>query len=266
MTEAKSVRIGELAVSNAGPLTLIAGPCQLEGLDHALRIAEVLAAACAADRHGPDLQELLRQGQPHLARGGARHGHGGRPEGARRGARAHRLPGPDRRAPARRLRPGGGGRGRAADPRLPQPPDRPPAGRGRDRRRDQRQEGPVPRPLGHGQRRRQDRLHRQRAHPALRARRLLRLQHPGRRHAQPADHGAHRLSGGDGRDPFGAAAGRPGHLLRRPARVRPGHGPRRRRGRRGRGLHRDPPRPGQRPLRRAEHDPARPNARGSSPS
>jgi 2-dehydro-3-deoxyphosphooctonate aldolase (KDO 8-P synthase) len=35
-------------VANDRPLTLIAGPCQLEGLDHALAIAEVLAKACAA--------------------------------------------------------------------------------------------------------------------------------------------------------------------------------------------------------------------------
>ena len=39
-------------------------------------------------------------------------------------------------------------------------------------RGDQREEGPVPRALGHGERRRQDRLDRQRAHPALRARRV----------------------------------------------------------------------------------------------
>ena len=48
MTEARTVAIGPLAVSNAHPLTLIAGPCQLEGLDHALDIAAVLAEACAA--------------------------------------------------------------------------------------------------------------------------------------------------------------------------------------------------------------------------
>ena len=48
MTEARTVRIGEVAVSNRLPLTLIAGPCQLEGLDHALAIAETLAAACTA--------------------------------------------------------------------------------------------------------------------------------------------------------------------------------------------------------------------------
>jgi 2-dehydro-3-deoxyphosphooctonate aldolase (KDO 8-P synthase) len=47
MTEQFTVRIGDLSVSNRAPLTLIAGPCQLEGRDHALRIAEVLARACA---------------------------------------------------------------------------------------------------------------------------------------------------------------------------------------------------------------------------
>lgn len=35
-----------MRVGNDAPLTLIAGPCQLEGRDHALRIAEDLAATC----------------------------------------------------------------------------------------------------------------------------------------------------------------------------------------------------------------------------
>jgi 2-dehydro-3-deoxyphosphooctonate aldolase (KDO 8-P synthase) len=48
MAEARTVGIGALRVGNDRPLTLIAGPCQLEGRDHALRIAEALAAACAA--------------------------------------------------------------------------------------------------------------------------------------------------------------------------------------------------------------------------
>ena len=47
MTDARTVQIGELALSNRLPLVLIAGPCQLEGLDHALGIADALAAACA---------------------------------------------------------------------------------------------------------------------------------------------------------------------------------------------------------------------------
>ena len=142
----------------------------------------------------PHLQELLRQGEPDLARGAARPRHGRRARDPRRGPRPRRLPGPDRRAPPRRLRSGGRGRRRPADPGLPVAPDRPPARRRRHRRRDQHQEGPVPRAVGHAERRRQGRLDRQRAHPALRARRHLRLQHPRRRHARPADHGPHRLS------------------------------------------------------------------------
>ena len=48
MTAPATVEIGSLRLSNALPLAVIAGPCQLEGRDHALRIAETLAAACAA--------------------------------------------------------------------------------------------------------------------------------------------------------------------------------------------------------------------------
>ncbi len=48
MIEPMTVQVGELALANDRPLTLIAGPCQLEGLDHALAIAEALAVACAS--------------------------------------------------------------------------------------------------------------------------------------------------------------------------------------------------------------------------
>ncbi len=44
----KDVTIGGLTVSNDRPLLIIAGPCQLESLDHAQMIAEVMAAACKA--------------------------------------------------------------------------------------------------------------------------------------------------------------------------------------------------------------------------
>ncbi|WP_368344438.1 3-deoxy-8-phosphooctulonate synthase [Pelagovum sp. HNIBRBA483] len=40
-----NVQIGTVSVSNEAPLTLIAGPCQIESRDHALRIAETLAKA-----------------------------------------------------------------------------------------------------------------------------------------------------------------------------------------------------------------------------
>jgi 2-dehydro-3-deoxyphosphooctonate aldolase (KDO 8-P synthase) len=43
----RTVQIGDLRVSNEAPLTLISGPCQVEGLDHSRRIAETLAEACA---------------------------------------------------------------------------------------------------------------------------------------------------------------------------------------------------------------------------
>jgi len=44
----KDVAIGGLTVSNDRPLFVIAGPCQLESLDHAQMIAGVMAEACRA--------------------------------------------------------------------------------------------------------------------------------------------------------------------------------------------------------------------------
>lgn len=44
----KQVRIGALTVANDAPLTVIAGPCQLESLDHAQMIAGQMRDACAA--------------------------------------------------------------------------------------------------------------------------------------------------------------------------------------------------------------------------
>ncbi|WP_116134883.1 3-deoxy-8-phosphooctulonate synthase [Tropicimonas sp. IMCC34043] len=42
------VNVGKVTIGNARPLTVIAGPCQLESLDHALMIARAMAEACAA--------------------------------------------------------------------------------------------------------------------------------------------------------------------------------------------------------------------------
>ncbi|MCT4684199.1 MAG: 3-deoxy-8-phosphooctulonate synthase [Roseicyclus sp.] len=42
------VETGPVAFGNDIPLTVIAGPCQLEGRDHALMIARAMAEACAA--------------------------------------------------------------------------------------------------------------------------------------------------------------------------------------------------------------------------
>ena len=44
----KTLDIRGVAVGNDAPLTLIAGPCQLESLDHALMIARQMKEACAA--------------------------------------------------------------------------------------------------------------------------------------------------------------------------------------------------------------------------
>ena len=46
----KIVHVGDVRVANNLPLTIIAGPCQLETSDHALMIAERLAAVC--ERNG----------------------------------------------------------------------------------------------------------------------------------------------------------------------------------------------------------------------
>ena len=48
MSAPRAVQIGGRPVGNDRPLTLIAGPCQLESLEHALAIAAPLAEACAA--------------------------------------------------------------------------------------------------------------------------------------------------------------------------------------------------------------------------
>lgn len=42
------VQIGEISVSNTAPFALIAGPCQLESLDHARMLADRIAAAAQA--------------------------------------------------------------------------------------------------------------------------------------------------------------------------------------------------------------------------
>ena len=40
--DSKTVKCGKLSISNKGPFTLIAGPCQLENEKHALKIANDL--------------------------------------------------------------------------------------------------------------------------------------------------------------------------------------------------------------------------------
>jgi 2-dehydro-3-deoxyphosphooctonate aldolase (KDO 8-P synthase) len=47
-TPQRDVQIRDITVGNDRPLAVIAGPCQLEGRDHALMIAETMARICAA--------------------------------------------------------------------------------------------------------------------------------------------------------------------------------------------------------------------------
>src|SRR5262249_2842142 len=153
----------------------------------------------------------------------------------------------------RAMRTGRGGGGRAADTRLPLPPDRSAGGGGQDGPGDEYQKGTVPRPLGHEAGRAQGRSLRQPPAPAVRARRQLRLQHPDLRHARPAHPGGDRLPRGFRCDPFGAAAGRPRKLDRWPARVRARARPRRGGGGPRRRLYGDSSGSLSRPVRRAEH-------------
>ncbi len=46
MTAPRRIRIGGVSVGNDLPLTVIAGPCAIEGRDHALRTAERLVSIC----------------------------------------------------------------------------------------------------------------------------------------------------------------------------------------------------------------------------
>ena len=46
--ETKTVTVGDIPFGGANPIALITGPCQMEGRDHALMMAEKIAEACAA--------------------------------------------------------------------------------------------------------------------------------------------------------------------------------------------------------------------------
>ncbi|ALI54272.1 3-deoxy-8-phosphooctulonate synthase [Celeribacter marinus] len=50
MTHAKSISVGNITLSNDLAFGLIAGPCQLESLDHARMLAEKIAESCAATK------------------------------------------------------------------------------------------------------------------------------------------------------------------------------------------------------------------------
>ena len=147
---ANPVRFG-----NRLPLALIAGPCQMESRDHALEMA--LALKEIGDRLGIGL--VFKTSFDKANRTSAKGQRGMGLEAAlpvfaeiRERTGLPVLTDVHDASPVRR---GRAGRRCLADPRLPLPPDRSAARRGRDRPRRQRQEGPVPGALGHGQRRRE---------------------------------------------------------------------------------------------------------------
>ena len=127
------------------------------------------------------LQVLLRQGEP-LVRALLP---GPRPPGRTAGpsprARDVRVPRALGRPRARRGAGGGRGPRPRPDPRVPLPPDRPRPRLRPERPPRERQEGPVPRALGHAQRRREAERRRVRGRAPDRARSDLRVQQPGRR-------------------------------------------------------------------------------------
>ena len=201
-------------------------------------------------RHPVHLQVELRQGEPLERHVVSRPRHGQGPRDPREGEARAEGAGADRRPPRGRDRRRRRGRRRAADAGVPVPADRFHPRRRAKRQAGEHQEGPVPRAARHEERDRQGARRGAREGPrgrqlhGLRTRRELRLQQPRLRHAQPRDHARDRRAGGLRRDPFGAAAGRPGHVVGRPARVRAGAGARGGRGRRRRRLHGNAPRPG----------------------
>ncbi len=197
----RHIAIGDITIGNDLPLVFIVGPNTLESRAHALEMSAALAEIAAGLGIALIYKTSFDKANRSSIGGRARHRARRRIADPRRNSRTHRPAGADRRAREGAVRAGRRSRRCAADAGVSVPPDRSAAGRGHDRQAGQRQEGPVPRALGYAARRGQDRLDRQPPDPLMRARRELRLQHPDRRHARPADHGADRLSGGVRRDP-----------------------------------------------------------------
>ena len=137
----------------------------------------------------------------------------------------------------------GRGRRRAADAGLPVPPDRLHPRRRAERQAGQHQEGPVPRAARHEERDRQGARRGARGGPARKTASwpASAARASATTTSSPTcaagDHARDRRAGRLRRDPLGAAARRPGHVVGRPARVRAGAGARGGRGRRRRRLH-----------------------------
>ena len=147
-----TVDLGTVRFGNRLPLALIAGPCAMESRAHALEMAAALKEI--AERLGIGLVYKSSFDKANRTSAGSARGIGLERGAAdlRRGEGALRAAGDDRRARDRALRRRRRGRRHPADPGLPVPADRPPRRRRQDRPGGERQEGPVPRALGHGER------------------------------------------------------------------------------------------------------------------
>src|SRR5882762_3627935 len=195
-------------------------------------------------------QGVVRQGQPLLSqsvsrpRPERRPPHSGqdqsRPEAADSQRHSRRSPG---RRSSRSLR-------RPANSGLPVAANRSPGSRRKNRPRSEREKRPIPFPLGHDQRSRENRQRRQLQHRSDRARRLLRLPESSRRHSRLPHLAKTRLPGRLRRDPFGTTPRRPRPRQRRPTRIHRAASPRRSSGRRRRHLPRNPRQSQRRPFRR----------------
>ena len=113
------VEIAGIPVGGANPFALIAGPCQLESLDHARMMAERILSALAPT--GTRLIFKASYDKANRSSLGTQRGLGMEKglEILDRIRDEFGVPGADRRARTRALRPGGRDLRGAADPRLP---------------------------------------------------------------------------------------------------------------------------------------------------
>ena len=202
----KNVSIGPITVGNDSPLTVIAGPCQLESLDHALMIARRMADACAAAGAAYVFKASYDKANRTSLSGPTRRRNGRRARYPRRGPCAHRLPGADRCAPrptTARPRPRPATSSRSPPSCAARPifcwPLAKPAQRSTSRRASSSRPGTMANVAAKVASTGNDRI--------LLTERggQFRLQHARYRHARPSRDDEDRLPRRHGRHPFGAA-------------------------------------------------------------
>ena len=154
ISAAPVVTVGSVKFGNDLPISIIAGPCQLESRAHALEVAGALKEIAARLKIG--LVYKTSFDKANRTSSSAARGIGlaqALPIFAEIRSSLG-LPVLTDVHEAVAMRRGGAGRRRAADSGVPVPADRSVARGGRDRQGRQRQEGAVPGAVGHGERRR----------------------------------------------------------------------------------------------------------------